>query len=82
MEEVNQKAATCYIKFDNKHFKYIQPIRSDNDDKIVTKDNEIIIPRAQVISSAPVLVGIVKHIIPLQRYVMEKFKYCVNSSFN
>ena len=65
--EVNHKSATCYIKYGNKHFGYIQPIYSDNDDKIVTSDNEIIIPIAKVIPSALVLEGIVKHIIPLYR---------------
>ena len=50
---------------------FIQPIRFDNNDKIVTKDNEIIIPRAQVIASSPVLEGIVKHIIQSYRYVMK-----------
>ena len=78
-DEYNQKAATCYIKFDNKHFKYIQPIRSDNDDTTVTKDNEIIIPRAKVILSAPVLEGIVKDIIPLYIYVMNKSSSTVSN---
>ena len=70
--EVNHKSATCYIKYGNKHFGYIQPIYSDNDDKIVTSDNEIIIPIAKVIPSALVLEGFVKHIIPLYRYLMKK----------
>ena len=71
-DEVNQKIVTFYIKYGNKHCEYIQPICSDNDKQIVTKDNEIIVFRANVIPSAPVLEGIVKHIILLYRYVMKK----------
>ena len=71
-DEVNQKAATSYIKFSKRHFDNIQPIRPDNDDNIVTKGNDIIIPRAKFILSAPVLEGIVKRIIPLCIYVIQK----------
>ena len=63
--------------FGNKHFEYIQLIRSDNDDNIVTKYNEIIILR-QVIPSAPVLEGIDKDIIPLYRCVMKKISITVS----
>ena len=52
--KVNQKTATCYIKFGKEKFKYIHQIRPDNDDSIVTKDNEIITPRENFIPSATV----------------------------
>ena len=71
-DEVNQKVASCYIKFGKKYVDYIQPIRPDNDENIVTKYNEKIIPRAKGIPTAPVLEGIVEHIIPLYIYVMNK----------
>ena len=68
-DEVDQKAVKCYIKFGKKYFEYIQPIRLDNDDNIVTKENEIIIPRAKFIPIATVLQGIVIYIIPLYIYM-------------
>ena len=70
-DEVNQKVATCYIKFSKNHVEYIQPIHPDNGDNIVTKDNEIIIPRAKFIPIAPVIVIKLRHIIPLYTYVMK-----------
>ena len=43
-DEINPRAATCYIKFGAAHFEYIQPLRPDNDDVSVIKDDEMIIP--------------------------------------
>ena len=67
---INLRAATCYIKFGEKYFEHIQPLRPDNQDINVIKDDEIFIHRAKFIPSAQVLEGIVNYIIPLYIHVM------------
>ena len=63
---VNDLSATCYIKHSKNHFTYMQPLSShQEDDFFVTKDDELLIPRANVYSSPEVLVGIHKNIISL-----------------
>ena len=70
-DEVHSQAATYYIKFKHQHFKYIQSLRLHTGlDPI--NDKEQVLPIARVILSAPVLEGIVKHIIPLYIHVMNK----------
>ena len=43
--DVNPVAATCYIKFGDNHFEYLQPLRPYNGVICPIKDNEIIIER-------------------------------------
>ena len=51
----------------------MQPLSShQEEDFFVTKDDEVLIPRANVYSSPEVLVGIHKNIIPLYSLVMSK----------
>ena len=38
-DEVNPQAATCYIKFGEQHFEYIQPLRPYNTSFFLKKDN-------------------------------------------
>ena len=45
-DEVQSQAATCYIKFGEQHFEYIQPLRPDNA-SLKKKDNEIILSIAK-----------------------------------
>ena len=78
-DEVNQKQQHV---ISSSHFEYIQPIHPDNDDNIITKDNEIIIPRAKVIPTAPVIEIMVRHIIPLYTYVMKKVQILYQFIFN
>ena len=63
-DEVKSQAATCYIKFKHQHFEYIQPLRSHTDLDLIN-DKEQVLPKEKVLPTAPVLEGIVKHIIPL-----------------
>ena len=70
-DEVNSLAATCYIKFKHEHFEYIQPLRFHSDSDSIDKEEQVL-PKAKVIPTAPVLEGIVKHIIPLYIHVMAK----------
>ena len=70
-DEVNSLAATCYIKFKHEHFEYIQPLRRHTDFDPINKKEQVL-PKAKVLSTAPVLEGIVKHIIPLYIHVMDK----------
>ena len=72
-----------------KHYDYIQPLRPHTDllDTINNKeqillidpinDKDIILPIAKVFPSAPVLEGIVKHIIPLYTHIMLKVNIIV-----
>ena len=71
-DEINQRVATRYIKLSDAHFEYIQPLRPDNDDMTIIKDDKIIIPRGKVFLSSQVLEGIVKYIIPLYIRVILK----------
>ena len=77
-EEVNSKSATCYIKYQKNHFEYIQPLSPHQlldpgiDSFVPIKNIEVVIPTFSVFPSAPVLEGIVKHIIPLYTHVMLK----------
>ena len=53
-DEVNSEAATCYIKFGEQHFEYIQPLRPDNVSFFLKKDNEIILSIAKAFPTAEV----------------------------
>ena len=75
-DRVNDLSATCYIKYSENHYTYIQPL-SSHQEKVVfeTKDDECIILRANVYSSPKSLGGIQKiqkNIIPLHSLVMNK----------
>ena len=70
-DEVNPLAATCFIKFKHEHFEYIQPLRRHNGSDPIDKEEQVL-PKAKVLPTAPVLEGIVKHIIPLYIHVMAK----------
>ena len=66
-------SATCYIKYSENHYTYIQPLSSHQEnDFFETKDDECIILRANVYSSPKSLGGIQKNIIPLHSLVMNK----------
>ena len=70
-DRVNDLSETCYIKYSKKHYTYIQPLSShQEEDFFATKDDECLILRANVYSSPEVLVGIHKNIIPLYSLVM------------
>ena len=43
-DEVNSQSATCYIKFGEQHYNYIQPLRPRNVSFVSIKNNEVIIP--------------------------------------
>ena len=70
-DEVNPVAATRFIKFKHEHFEYIQPLRFHTESDPIDKEEQVL-PKAKVIPTAPVLEGIVKHIIPLYIHVMGK----------
>ena len=83
-DEVKTQAATCYIKFDQHYFEYIQPLRphtdlldtNNNKEQISPidpiNDKEIVLPIERVYPTALVLEGIDKYIIPLYIHVMDK----------
>ena len=66
------------------YFEYIQPLRPhhylppNNDSFVPINDIGVIIPIFQVFPSAPVLEGIVKHIISLYTHVILKVNSIVN----
>ena len=70
-DEVNSLSATCYIKFKHENVEYIQPLRRRIDFDPINKKEQIL-PKAKFLPTAPVLEGIVKHIIPLYIHVMVK----------
>ena len=45
-DEVNSQVATCYIKFGEHYFEYMQPLRPHNVSFVPIKDNKVIIPIA------------------------------------
>ena len=71
-DEVNSQAATCYIKFSEQYYDYIQLLRPHKISFVPIKDNEVIIPIAKVFPTAEILEGIVKYIIPLYTHVIFK----------
>ena len=77
--EVHSQAATCYIKFSEQHYDYIQPLRPHTVSLDPINDKELIIPIANIFPTAEFLEGIVKHIIPLYTNVMFKVKSIVNT---
>ena len=73
LDRVNDLSTTCCIKHSKNHFTYLQPLSShQEEDLFVKKDDELLIPRANVYSSPEVLVGIHKNIIPLYSLVMRE----------
>ena len=72
-DRVNDLSATCYIKHDMNHFTYLQPLSShQEEDFFGNKDDELIIPRANVYHVPDVLVGIHQNIILLYSLIMSK----------
>ena len=77
-DRVNDLSATCFIKHDNNHYTYLQPLYSNQDKNyIIEKDNDLIIPRANVYPVPDVLVGIYQNIIPLYSLIMSKYSSSV-----
>ena len=82
-DRVNDSSATCFIKFNDNHFTYLQPIaisidkdvdKNLNNPEIVdlVKDDHFIIEESNVYSSPEILEGIYKNIIPLYSLIMSK----------
>ena len=56
-DRVNDLSATCYIKHDMNHLTYLQPLSSHQEEEFCEKkDDELIIPRANVYPVPDVLV--------------------------
>ena len=73
-DRVNDQAETCYIKYKDKHFTYLQPVANIEDiDFDVILPHHTIIEEANVYTSSEILEGIYKNIIPLYSLVMSKF---------
>ena len=77
-DEVISQVSTCYIKFSQKHYDYIQPLRSRTVSLDPINDKELIIPIANVFPTTEVLEGIAKYIIPLYTHVIFKVKILWN----
>ena len=72
-DRVNDLSATCFIKHDNNHYTYLQPLSSNQEKNFIKeKDDDLIIPRANVYPVPDVLVGIYQNIIPLYSLIMSK----------
>jgi len=76
-DKVNSQAATCYIKFSEKHYDYIQPLCPHTLSLDQINDRELITPIANVFPTVALLEGIVKHITPLYTHVIFKVKSIV-----
>ena len=70
---VNDLAATCYIKFNDSHFTYLQPVANIDDKDIdINLPYHIVIEEVDVYTSSEILEAIYKNIIPLYSLVMSK----------
>ena len=70
---MNYLAATCYIKFNDSHFIYLQPVTNIEDKDIdIVLPYHIVIEVADVYTSSKILEGIYKNIISLYSLVMSK----------
>ena len=82
-DRVNDSSATCFVKFNDNHFTYLQPFaiwkdkdfdKKSNQHKIVDlfEDDHFSIEESNVYSSPEILEGIYKNIIPLYSLIMSK----------
>ena len=72
-DRVNDLPATCYSKHDMNNFTYLQSLSShQEEDFFEKKDDEVILPMANVYPSPDILVGIHQNIIPLYSFVTSK----------
>ena len=83
IDRVNDSSATCFVKFNDNHFTYLQPIVISKDKDVdknlnnheildLVEDDHIIIEESNVYSSLEILEGIYKNIIPLYSLIMRK----------
>ena len=60
-DRVNDSSATCFVKFNDNHFTYLQPIANSNDKDVdIVEADHIIIRESNVYSSPETLEGIYK----------------------
>ena len=70
---MNNLTATCYIKFNDSHFTYLQPIANIEDKDIdIVLLYHIVIEVVDVYTTPEILEGIYQNIIPLYSLVMSK----------
>ena len=73
-DQVNDSSASCFIKFNDNHFTYLQPIANSNDKDVeknsnqykiidLVEDDHIIIEDSNVYSSPEILEGIYNPVI-------------------
>ena len=80
---LKNSSATCFIKFNDDHFIYLQPIELSKDKDVdkklnnheivdLVEDDHFIIEESNVYSSTEILEGIYKNTIPLYISIMSK----------
>ena len=72
-DRVNDSSVTCYIKFSDKNFTYLQSVANTNDKDVdIVEADHIIIGESMVYSSPETLEGIYKNSFLLYSLIMSK----------
>ena len=83
IDRVNDSSTTCFVKFNDNHFTYLQPIAISKDKDVdkklnnhenidLVEDDHVIIEESNVYFSLEILEGFYKNIIPLYSLIMSK----------